>query len=33
MQRWHRNARKQTLHPGGGGGGSSGSGGGSSRGR
>ena len=32
MQRWHRNARKQTLHPGGGGG-SSGSGGGSSSGR
>ena len=31
MQRWHRNARKQTLHPGGGG--SSGSGGGSSSGR
>ena len=32
MQRWHRTARKQTLHPGGGGG-SSGSGGGSSSGR
>ena len=32
MQRWHRNARKQTLHPGGGGS-SSGSGGGSSSGR
>ena len=33
MQRWHRNAWKQTLHPGGGGGSSGSGGGGSSSGR